>query len=268
MNLRLLGTGAADGIPGFFSDDPVSGYARKVGGKETRTRTGALLDGIIKIDLPPDTYMQMLRDHVDFADWTALIFTHSDDDHLITAELQYAVIPFTQRDHLPFTVYANPTVCSLIHARYPDWPIELQETHSFVAFDHGPYRITPIRARHIDEEDCHNLIFERGGKTLLYGTDTGIWSEETFDFLQRFQLDLLVIECTDGDQPSTYHGHLNIDSCRGVVDRLRTQGTVRSDTRIVTTHHSWRGGLSHYQLEQRLAPFGIEPGYDGMILEV
>ena len=268
MKIRLLGTGAADGIPGFFGNDAVSRYARANGGKDIRTRTAALVDDVLKIDLPPDTLDQLQRDSLDAMDWTALIFTHSDDDHIAVNELQYALIPFTDLDHLPYTIYSNRQVGDEIRARYPDWPIEIEETHSFESFSHGPYKITPIRANHIIGEDCHNLIIEKDGKSILYATDTGIWPPETFEFLKDYHLDLLVIECTDGFNESVYHGHLNIRSMAKVVETLRVNGVLGPESRVITTHHARGGDARHGDLELALAPYNIEPGFDGMVIEI
>jgi len=268
MDIRLLGTGAADGIPGLFGNDDVSRYARENGGKDVRTRSAALVDGVLKIDLPPDTLMQLQRDRLSALDWTALIFTHSDDDHLALDEIQYALIPFTDLDHLPFTIYANSDVASFIRARYPEWPMDIVETRSFESFEHGGYVITPIRARHIAEEDCHNLIFQKDGKTILYATDTGIWPEETFEFLSRYKVDLLVIECTDGLCTPDYHGHLGIKECLFMVNRLRGAGVLGESSLVYTTHHASRGQARHCDLERALRPHGLEPGYDGLVVEI
>ena len=268
MDIRLLGTAAADGIPGLFSDDEVSQYARENGGKDVRTRSAALIDGVLKIDLPPETLAQLQRDGLSGLDWTALIFTHSDDDHLAANQIQYAMYPFTDYDHLPFTIYANTAVSNRIFARYPNWPIEVEVTKSFVPFRHGAHLVTPIRARHIAGEDCHNLMFTLDGKSLLYATDTGIWPEETFEYLKDFRLDLLVIECTDGFCESEYPGHLGIKDCLMVVDRLRTQGTLSSEARVFTTHHSSKGMARHCDLERVLLPHNIEPGYDGLRITI
>ena len=77
----LLGTGAADGIPGFYAKDRVSQYARTEGGKDVRTRSAALVDGALKIDLPPDTLVHLHQNRLDARDWSALLFTHSHEDH-------------------------------------------------------------------------------------------------------------------------------------------------------------------------------------------
>jgi len=268
MNIRLLGTGAADGIPALYGNDAVSRYAREHGGKDVRTRTAALVDGTLKIDLGPDTNAQMLRDRLDARDWTALVFTHSDDDHINANELQYALYPFTEFDHLPYTIYANSTVLAKIRNRYPDWPMELVETHSFECFDHDSYQITPVRARHIPTEDCQNLLIQRGGKTFFYASDTGFPYDETFAFLRRYSIDAMVIECTDGVCNQEYEGHLNVEECVAVVERMRREGSLRADSLVFTTHHSVRGAARHCDLERLLRPHGIEPGYDGLVIDL
>ena len=267
MTLRLLGTGAADGIPSLFGDDPVSRWARAHGGPDVRTRAAALIDGGLKIDLPPENSTQLLRDGLRALDWDALLFTHSDDDHLALDQLQYALYPFTDRLEMPFPIFGNATVLDLIRARYPDWPMELVEIHAFETFASVGYRITPLRARHTPGEECLNFLIEREGRRLVYATDTGVWPDETFAHLRDDPLDLLVIECTNALRPSPYVGHLDLDGLTYVLGRLRAEGVLRASTRIVTTHHSALGGARHCDLCAALAPLGAEPGFDGMRLE-
>jgi phosphoribosyl 1,2-cyclic phosphate phosphodiesterase len=264
MTIRLLGTGAADGIPALYSNSEVSRYAREHGGKDLRTRSAALVDGILKIDFPPDTHAQLLRDKLDALDWSAILFTHSHADHFAVEELQYALYPFNPYEYAGFAIFGNAEICSRIRQQYPDWPFEIHETKSFVPFTHAEYTITPIHAYHKLDEDAHNLIIHDGKKALLYGTDTGIWQEETWQFLKDFKLDGLVIECTDGFCGSDYDGHLDIRECIGVVERLREQGTVTDSTVIYSTHHGHNGGATHAHLEKSLIPAGIIPGHDGL----
>lgn len=264
MTIRLLGTGAADGIPALYSDSEVSRYAREHGGKDVRTRSAALVDGHLKLDLPPDTHAQLIRDRLDARDWSAILFTHSHADHFAVEELQYALIPFNQFEYAGFAIFGNAEICRRIRHAYPDWPFEIHETHSTVPFVHAEYTITPIHAYHKLEEDAHNFIIQDGQKTLLYGTDTGIWQERTWEFLKQYTLDGLVIECTDGFCGTDYDGHLDIQECISVVERLRSQGTVASHTAIFTTHHGHNGKATHAQLEDALQPVGIQVGFDGV----
>ena len=187
---------------------------------------------------------------------------------MTVSEFQYFLYPFNDNEYLPFTAYGNSAVCGIIRARYPGWPMEIVETRAFAPFEHDGYKITPIAANHKPDEEAHNLIIERDGRKLIYATDTGIWCERTFDFLKGAQAHALVIECTDGFKKSAYNGHLDIAECVGVVHRLGETGGLVADARVVTTHHSHQGGARHCDLVRALGKFGIEPGYDGMEIEI
>lgn len=267
MTIRLMGTGAADGIPALFGDDRVSRHAREHGGREVRSRSGAVIDGILKIDLPPDTWSQCAAQGVSPCDWSALVFTHGDDDHLALAELQYALYPFTEADHAHFAIYGPAPVIGAIRTRFPDWPIETHETTAFTTCEIHGYRVTPVLARH-GEAEAHNLIVDHAGRTLLYATDTGAYGEETLAFLAGRSLDLLVIECTDAQNPSGYAGHHDLVSLEATLARMRREGALSPDARVVTTHHAARGDATHGELIELLAPLGAEPGYDGLSVTI
>ena len=55
MQLHYLGTAAAEGFPGLFCDCDTCRRARAEGGRSLRTRSQALIDGRLLIDLPADT---------------------------------------------------------------------------------------------------------------------------------------------------------------------------------------------------------------------
>jgi phosphoribosyl 1,2-cyclic phosphate phosphodiesterase len=268
MIVRLLGTGAAEGIPAFYSDSRVSRHAREHGGRDVRTRASALVDGHIKIDLPPDTLMQLQRDRLDARDWSALIFTHSHDDHFAYPELQYSVWPFNDMEYTDFTIYGNGFIVEEIEGYYPDWPMEVVLARSFEPFQHADYKITPLHANHLDDEDSHNLLIENEGRSLLYATDTGVWGEDTWSYLDGRTLDLLILECTKGFVQDDYEGHLAIEDFKKVIQRLRDQGTLTPSSRVVSTHHSHNGDATHAELEESLTPDGVIVGYDGMEIEV
>lgn len=268
MNVNLLGTGAADGIPAFYGDTRVSQYAREHGGKDVRTRAAALVDGIVKLDLGPDTWAQLARERLDARDWTALLITHSDYDHFALEELQYALYPFNNCEFVGFTIYGNAVICRQIIERYPDWPFEVVMTKSFCPIEFCDYQVTPVEANHKREEDAHNFLIDCCGKKLLYGTDTGVWFEQTWEFLKDHRLDCLVLECAEGFVSTPYSGHLDVHEVIDVVNRLRKQGTLDDKSVVVTTHHSHNGNGTHAELEAFLNPEGIQVGYDGMQIEI
>lgn len=268
MDVLLLGTGASDGIPAVFGNSRVSEHARTHRGKNIRSRTGALVDGWLKIDLGPDTWHQVATQGLDPTAWGAVLITHSHEDHLCASELQYCLQPFTDESHCPFAIYGNDRVLEIISSRYPDWPFELIRTQSYEPFTIAGTRVTPLHAYHKLEEDAHNFLMEARGKTFLYATDTGLWEMEVWEFLAQHQLDGLVLEATDGLNKTDYYGHLSLAECISQVERLREHNILKPDALVATTHISHLGGLTHDELAQMLAPHRILAGYDGLNLTI
>lgn len=268
MNVLLTGTGGADGIPGFFAESNVSRLARANGGKDVRLRSGAVVDEILKIDFGPDTFGQCCRLNLDPCRWKYILYTHSHDDHFAPKELQYAFPPFVQADSKAPEIYGNKTILDGIRNAFPQAAkLKMVLLESFKTTMAGDYTITPIRAYHKLDEDSLNLIIEKNGKKFLYGADTGIYQQETWDFLKDWTIDAAVLECTDGFNPADYWGHLSCAELISVVDRLRSMGTFTKETLVCTTHHSHTGLGSHSELEACLNPHGIEVGFDGKLLE-
>lgn len=268
MKLTLLGTGGAEGIPALFCQSRVSQYARQHGGKDIRARSSALVNDDLKLDLGPDSWSQVNSLGIDTSLWSGIFYTHSHEDHFAISELQYALYPFCDREFPPFTIYGNDTICAKISSHYPDWPFELVQTNHFVTIEHQGYRVTPVHANHKLDENCQNFLIEQDGKTLLYATDTGIWGEETWEFLSRFKIDCLVIECTNGFVPTEYYGHLDITDCVQVVERLRNSHILHSSSSVFTTHHGHLGDATHAELTAALKKYEIVPGYDGLVIDV
>lgn len=267
MKVTLLGTGAADGIPAFYSDSKVSEHARKHGGKDVRSRCAAIVDDVLKIDLGPDTWHQLAKEGHDARDWIAVMITHSDDDHFSIDELQYAVYPFNDMEFFGFPIFGNQVVCRRIIERYPDWPFEVTETKSFVPIQIAEYKVTPIEANHKRDEDSHNFLIQDDTSTLLYATDTGYWFDDTWKFLEGAQIDCMVLECSEGFAPTPYNGHLDCEEFVAVIDRLRRIGALSEHCQIATTHHSHNGNATHDDLVRFFTEHSVTVGYDGLSIE-
>lgn len=269
MKLHLLGTGGADGIPSFFGRAELSDYAREHGGKDIRTRSGTVIDGVLKIDFGPDTFAQAVAQRLTPADWKWVVVTHSHYDHFDPGQLQYCLPPFVPDATSAPEVLGNNHVLQALAQAFPDsGSIATRLIESFVSVPAGDYLVTPISAYHKLDEDSVNLMIERDGKRLLYATDTGVYQQPTWDFITGKRFDCVVIEATDGFNPSDYWGHLSCEEVVGMVGRMRGLSCVDDDTQVVTTHHAASGRATHAQLEEFFTPHGITVGYDGVSLEL
>ncbi|MCT6918709.1 MAG: hypothetical protein M3Z49_05820, partial [Bifidobacteriales bacterium] len=60
MKFEHLGTAAAERIPGIFCMCDLCKQARRIGGKEIRTQSQALVDDALLLDFPGDTYCHFI----------------------------------------------------------------------------------------------------------------------------------------------------------------------------------------------------------------
>lgn len=268
MKILLTGTGAADGIPAFFANSRVSDYAREHKGKDLRTRASAVVDDILRLDFGPDTFAQCQVLGIRPLDWKILAFTHSHDDHFAPKELQYMFPPFVAEDAPKPIILGNQAILDGIRCAFPEAVnLETRLIQSFQSVNIGKYEVTPIRAYHKLDEDSLNLII-KSDKTFLYATDTGVWQEPTWEFLQGWKFDGIVMEATDGFNPTEYWGHLSAEEMIATVARLREIGCAPDGIPIVTTHHSHAGLATHAELCEFFEPQGVAVGFDGLLMEI
>lgn len=271
MEIKLLGTGSAEGWPGIFCPCDVCKRSRVVRGKNLRTRTSALIDGVVKIDLPPDTLQHIHTQNLDMTKVELLLFTHAHDDHLAVAELQYNSWMFVPEGMVkPLTILGSSSVIEKIENSVDLVEVPLQ-LHCMDAWQEAHCRdwsITPILPHHDPSQVCFNLLVSHKGKTLLYATDTGRYDEPTWQFLHGKKIDGAVIECSKGPKEGGYEGHLSINDVIDMRETLIDIGTLAPDAPVVTTHLCHLGGLMHEEMEALFRPHGIQVGFDGMAFEV
>lgn len=244
-----------------------------MGGKNIRTRSGALIDGTVKVDFGPDTCAQMQRERRDLGAITTLVFTHEHDDHFTPAELQYRKSMFVAGEQpARLQVFGNRHVMEALAARFDDpnsiaaaFEAPIQPFVETVATDGT--RILPVPAVHIP--DALLLRIHRGGRSLLYGHDSGPFSDESVAALGAAgPLDAAVFDCTYGATERPQGLHMGIEGVAATIDRLRDAGAVTDRTRLIATHISHQSGLLYDRFAERLAPRGIELAYDGMAIYV
>ncbi|MCW3053488.1 MAG: Metal-dependent hydrolase of the beta-lactamase superfamily [Chthonomonadales bacterium] len=268
MKITLLGTSGAEGWPGLFCRCAVCQVARTEGGKNRRTRSSALIDGVLKLDFPSDILQQVVQWNVDLLDMRAILFTHSHDDHLAATELQYAgpyfvPAPITQRMPLYGPVDAICKIKTAIDIDCLPFSLHVLQPHEPVNI--AGYTVTPVLAQHDPKTVCFNyMITDPNGATLLYATDTGWYEEETWRILEQNRFDGVVIECGKGPEEGGYAGHLSIGQLQALRARLLASGSLTETTPVAATHFPHLGGMLHDELDAALKTHGICAAYDGM----
>lgn len=273
MKIQFLGTGAAEGIPAVFCQCRLCRKAAAAGGIQIRTRCGAIVNDRILMELTPDLYLHKLRFGLDLSKAEAVVVTHSHSDHFDGAELakrstrHYCHI----EGEKPLRIYGNEKVCSLgrdslkIEFGQEENPsVSFTQVKPYDTWEAAGVRFHAIPARHDPGEECMIYVIEDGKSRILYGNDTGLLSQEAFDYLKGMVFDMLSLDCTFGTGKACEPGHMGMGENRMFLEELEKRGCLRKDTEVFATHFSHNCEMLHEELEEKGKEYGIRILRDGM----
>jgi len=284
MVLQYLGTAAAEGWPGMFCSCDVCEMARERGGRNIRTRSQALVfankhgeggpNERILIDLTPDTYLHYLTHNVELNKIGHMIVTHSHNDHFLPSELKYRGRIYSVKGvDFKMQVYGNEDVIGMCKDFVDNAIVGTKEQYdfhiaeNFEPFAVGDFTVTALPANHARNERCLNYIIEHDGKRLLYGNDTGIFKDETWEYIKGTQFDLISLDCTFGVQKEGTN-HMGLPDIIEMKAKFAELECLKPGTRIIINHFSHNGGACYDEMVELAAPHGFEVSYDGGIWEI
>lgn len=279
MKIQFLGTAAAEGIPGMFCQCETCCKSRKLGGKNIRTRSQAIVDDTILIDFPADTYYHSLTYGIDLSHIQTCLITHDHSDHLYPNDLWCRSIGIANDidDAKPLTFYAPHNayrrICDSILEYYMDEQdrVRAVKTVPFVPFDVQGYTVTPLKARHSEPLGVV-YVLSKDGKTMLYAHDTGYFPEETLAYLKKtgLRFDLVSFDCTGGLNPDENYGnygHLTLLCDKKMRKILQDNGNMNDNTVCIVNHFSHNGTPIYEEMAKAAEKEGFLATYDGMTVE-
>jgi adenosylcobinamide kinase/adenosylcobinamide-phosphate guanylyltransferase len=261
VEVLLLGTGAADGIPNPFCRCDTCADHRDRG--ELRTPTSVLIDDRLLIDPGPESPRQVSRYGRDLTGLLAILAGHAHSDHLDPAILMHR----SWVTQSPLEVVGPEPVVAWSR----QWLDGDQSAISFRSVTAGDtvdvagYRVTVLAANHEAFGEACCYLIEDDSASVLYATDTGLLPESTLAALAGRRADLVLLEETFGPNTDKGGRHLHLATFAETVARLRGLGVVDEGTRVVAVH------LAHdnsplAQLGAELADVGAEVLADGTLI--
>jgi phosphoribosyl 1,2-cyclic phosphate phosphodiesterase len=257
MRLTLLGTGTSMGIPQIGCGCAV---CRSTDSRDKRTRASAVIESgtaTLLIDTPPELRLQVLRAEVGHLD--AVLYTHQHADHVHGID-DLRSFSLLRRSSLP--LYGPPGTIEHLRSSFqyifdehvvplpgtskprlsltplpPNVPITIAGLNVLpIEFEHGPLSVYGYR------------IGELG-----YLTDVKRVSSEAMALLAGVRV--LVLNALWW---RTHPTHLSIKEAIATAQAIGAERTL-------LTHLTHETG--HQELLDRLPP-GVEPGYDGLTVEI
>lgn len=275
MKLHFYGSSASEGVPALFCECEYCEKFRKVRGKNLRTRTATQIDDDLLIDCSIDLYAQTLFRDLDIKKIRSLLVTHSHEDHFLPISLYHIKPPmaFYNRDrHLD--IYGNETVIRKMTSLPPSEhtaPLEkyltLHKVATFDTFHFDDYSVTALPANHDKNEDCFIYVIKKGGKTLLYGHDSGVFHESVWEAFKGLHFDCVVLDCTMVERTGVFPTHMGLPDNVAIRERMLREGFATENTIFVSTHFVHAFDPDHDRISPIFAEKGFVAAYDGLTLE-
>ena len=183
MELTYLGTAAAEGFPAVFCNCKYCNEAKKLKGKNIRTRSQAIINNDLLIDLPADTYSHFLNNDIDGDKIKFLIVTHSHQDHFYPEELTMRNGTFAHNMRTErLKLYCGKGTEEILKKidGIEMYTVDFNTIAPFATVTMGDYAITALPAKHFEGDGALFYIIRQGEKTILYAHDTGYFFDEVF----------------------------------------------------------------------------------------
>ncbi len=286
MKITFLGTGAGESYPGLWCCCPHCAYARKEGGKNIRANSCAVVDDRLMLDMGPMCFHNAARFGVDLTQVTTLLVTHPHPDHLYPRHLHWretdeASLHLAYEEQITFggprftplpelQIYGNTYTEQILHpmlAEAEKLRIRFHLIRENESFSAGEYQVTPIRNQHHEAGFAHSYILQHGGKTMLYGLDTGGFDTDMMETLLAHRYDLIIMEGTMGIR-TTEGGHMSLKKNALFRHTLMESGCLKEGSRFLLTHMSPHWCPPHDLYTVMAGNCGMEVAYDGMVVEI
>lgn len=260
MKLHYLGTGAADWDPKNASDDPAF-----------RRLTAAKINDNLMIDCGPCVFEfeKTFGYRNLYQSVTAILITHSHSDHFHAD----SIARLAEEAREPVTVYGDPVIGRLLplSEKLRFIPLGLFETVSV-----GQYEVTALPANHStaypEEQPVHYVLRDKEtDKTLFWGCDGAWLYNSTYHYINKLKFDAMVLDCTVGDIESDFRmfEHNNIRMIEEMLKSLVGWYHIMKDGGQIYANHMARTlHTSHDLLRARLAPLGVIPAQDNLLIEI
>lgn len=254
MRIRILGCGGSGGVPLVGGDwgrcDPAEPRNR-------RRRVSILLehgDSTILIDTSPDMREQLLAAGTRRLD--AVLFTHPHADHLHGID-DLRGINRTMRQAIP--VFGDAATLAAIERRFGYVFAPIEPGASFYKptlipnLIDGPFEVAGLHVEPFAQDHgfSKTLGFRIAG--MAYSTDVVELDEAAFSVIAG--VELWIVDCLRYD-PHPTHSHLA--KTLAWIERVKPRRAVLTHMDVV---------LDYATLRRELPP-GVEPGYDGLTIEI
>lgn len=286
MNVTFLGTAAAPSMPIPFCTCKVCSEARRIGGKNLRSRSSLVINDNLLVDIGPDIATASFQHRISLTGIGLCLQTHPHADHLdigfilsrhgeygttVPGELLlggsdetlHAIDALVNQQSAYGSLFDPKTQSALKMKILPLAPFETYRI--------GDYRVTGYPANHGIDQGFLLYSIALGDHAVFYGTDTSVLSEAVWEHLQqeRIRYDVVILDHTYGiGFESRPADHLAAKDVAAHADRFRENGLLKDGGVVYATHLSHEGNREHDALDEYAIGHGYRVAYDGLRMQL
>ncbi len=250
MRITVLGCGGSYGVP-LIGDRWGACDPDEPRNRRRRPSVFVEADGVnILIDTTPDLRAQLLDAGIDRID--AVLYTHAHADHTHGIDEIRSISRLAGR-RIP--AYAEAEIMTSVQNKFSYIFTGSSEVYPAVMEAHaidGPFEVEGCRVTPFGQDHgiCRSTGFRFG--PFAYSTDVVELGDDAFAALAG--VEVWIVDCLR-ERPHPTHAHL--DRTLSWIERVGAK-------RAILTHMSHE---TDYATIAAKLPDGVEPGYDGMVIE-
>lgn len=257
MRITILGCGSSTGVPMIGGN---WGNCDPANPKNRRRRASILVqhgETTLLVDTPPDLHDQLVDANVQ--DVTAILYTHAHADHVHGIDEVRGLNLLTGRW---IDCHADTATLEAIGKRfgYVFKPIEKDYFYKPCLKPHvieGPFQVGSISVTPFEQDHGYSVStgfrFDMPNKSsVAYSTDVAFLSDAALDLLAG--VDVWIVDCLRFEPHPT---HAHFERTMEWVARVKPGRAV--------LHHM--NHQADYAALLAACPPGVEPGYDGLVIE-
>lgn len=254
MRVTILGCGASGGVPLITGE---WGVCDPKNPKNRRRRASISVkrkDTTLLVDTSPDLREQCISAHIKRID--AVLYTHDHADHTHGID---DLRPFLHAYKTPLPLYGDRGTIDFLKSRFeyafPQEDLTPDIYRAFVTphIIEGPFHVGDIFVQPFLQGHGYSTSLGYRFEKIAYSTDVIELGEEAFNVLEG--VEVWIVDCITMD-PRPTHAHLA--KTLEWIKRVRPR-------QAYLTHMSH---LLDYEKLLKELPKGVEPAYDGLVIEV
>ncbi|MGB9152848.1 MAG: MBL fold metallo-hydrolase [Alphaproteobacteria bacterium] len=253
MKITVLGCGSSGGVPLIGNN---WGVCDPHNPRNRRTRVSVLVeqgDTTLIVDTSPDMRQQLLDCGLKKLD--AVLYTHAHADHCHGIDELRSINWLTQK---PVDIYADPETMADLKKRFDYIFGGTSRTVNYYKPSITPHEISgafsvgsiPVLPFYQDHGYIRSLGYRFGG--FAYSTDVHDLDDAAFDALRGVKIWL--VDCVRME-PHPTHSHL--EQTLAWIEKVKPE-------RAYLTHMNH---MMDYATLKATLPAGVEPAYDGLVIE-